>query len=657
MEVRKFVVATLLLAMFLSGCTEEPPQPTEATQESQTEQTGQTQGTEPSETTEVTQPEETEPPITFPTAPLPDMEAVTKLRCTRWRTFPQLLDLGGGVVLASRNFYSSEKSAIINSMELVDVCQDTVLKSIKNDSTRQIVQQRFPDGCFVVADPGSNTFYVYDAALEVVDSFTAPNVDGFFSYDRKNYYYIANELLYRMDVASGNRVHMATEHTLHLEKLLSIHPNRNWVVAKFYLSPYRNDWGIGVLDLKSGDIKLLSDDYSHVWLNGDTFYGMRMSSEHYGYDVYYGSLSEGEIQRVSTDQLNLGRMNYTMLTGSDYLLCKAAADNDNGTALRNMADGTFRDLSDYGFTRSALNCIYLPDVKLIFGMYENGYDFDPIVLNPNAMELEGEVTPEPVENAEVVELSLAQSYESQLQGTTLPAALEQVRKQADELEDKYDITIWLGEQVTAPGEAARYTVQTVQTPEQIRQALETLEQALAAYPEGFFDQFRDGANGGGISFCLTGEMEGNLQPTGFATKRRSWYLVGLDITADGFASTIHHELWHTIEMKISADAFQTKTWTAANPDGFAYYGVYDEGYLDLTRYTYADGSGANSYFVDAYSRINGREDRARIWEEAMAVQSLALSESKALQNKLEIMWNALQGAFDVDDWKTLPWEA
>ena len=57
MEVRKFVVATLLLAMFLSGCTEEPPQPTEATQESQTEQTGQTQGTEPSETTEVTQPD------------------------------------------------------------------------------------------------------------------------------------------------------------------------------------------------------------------------------------------------------------------------------------------------------------------------------------------------------------------------------------------------------------------------------------------------------------------------------------------------------------------------------------------------------------------------------------------------------------------------
>lgn len=646
------VLALVLALLLLSGCgRQDPALTTDVTQDTQntTQQTGQT---EPSQTA----PTETEPPETAPTEPPPSLDPITKLSCTRWRTFPQLLSLGGGIVLASRNFYSPEEGAIINSVELIDVYSDTVVQKLMNDGTREPVEQRFADDAFVLADPKNSCFHVYDQQLQLLGRISAPNLDGFFSKDRSHYYYVDSDVLYRMDVASGNRGRITLQQDLRLESLLSIHPNGKLLVARVYLSAFTTNCGIAVIDLENGELKLLTDDLMYAWLVADRFYGMAMNDSLLGYDLYYGKLSGGQVQKLTVEQLSDGWLSCTVLAGSDYLMCKAARDDESGTVVRNLISGQSVDMSEYGFKNSALGTVYLPDEQLIMGFYESGYDFDPVVIDPKVLEYDGKLTAEAANWSALVDDSLIRSYQTEAEGPALPAALSEVRSFADNLEKKYGIQILIGKQVSATCDHSDFAVQTVEDPAAIQAALEQLDTACSRYPKTFLKQFQNGAREGGLYFCLTGQIEGELEPVGFARLNRDRYNLALDITDSGLSATIHHEIWHAIEMKLSTDTFDTKQWSSCNPDGFAYYERYREGYLDLTKWTYANGSGTGSYFVDSYSRINGREDRARIWENVMSTDATELMKASALQKKLSIMNDAIRRVFDTDGWSNVCWE-
>lgn len=649
-------VAGVCLAMLmLCGCVQQKPHQTTLPPET-------TQTTEPTAATKPTEPAppETEPPITEPPVleQRPTLDPVTKLACTRWRTHPELLSLGGGIVLASRNYFSPEDKAIINSMELVDVYGDTVVATLINDSTREPVLQRFPDGAIVMADPNGNKFYVYDGALQLLDSFSAPKVDGFFSYDRKNYYFVDNDVLYRMDVESGNRGRMTLEQDLRLESLVSIHPTEDLLVAQVYLSPYTSDCGIAVINAKNGKLRLLSDQFSHMWFTGDTFYGVRMNDDVYGYDVYYGALSGGEVHRITTDVLGGDTVGYGVLPGSHLLLRRLAPDEgERNTTIFDIAKGgVAADLNDYGFADATFGAVYLAEEQLILGFYANGYDFDPVLIDPVVLTYGEGVSPEKVQWTEPVDQTVAEQYFAELNGPELPADLTDARAQADAIEEKYNVTVLIGEQTALTGAHSGYVVQTESDAGRIKTALEQLDAALALYPEGFLKQLRNGAGEGGLYICLTGKIEGELDTVGFARLNRDRYNLVLDITAAELEKTIHHELWHAIEMKISTDTFDTNQWNACNPAGFTYYGNYDKGYLDLTRWTYTEGSGADSYFVDPYSRINGREDRARIMEYVMSADATELMKASAIQKKLQIMSDAIRRSFDTKGWDQVYWE-
>lgn len=145
-------ILAFLLAVLLCGCTQQNMEPIDTTAPTQT----QPHTTEPT----TTEPEQTEPPSTEPTEPPeppPSLDPVTKLSSIKWRTYPELLSLGDGLVLASQNYYDG-KSAIRNYADLVNVYTDTVEAQIVNDSPRKLVKQRFADGKFVLADSKTNTF-------------------------------------------------------------------------------------------------------------------------------------------------------------------------------------------------------------------------------------------------------------------------------------------------------------------------------------------------------------------------------------------------------------------------------------------------------------------------------------------------------------------
>lgn len=643
-----------LAALMLCGCVRKGPEPT--TLGSQlTQPTQPSSGvTQPSGT----EPEGTVPPITEPPVVVPPVELnpVTKLTCTQWRTFPELLSLGGGRVLACRNQYSSEHGKIICTLEIIDVYSDTVTARLTIGSARELVPQRFNDGTFVLADANERRFYVYNQTLKQQSSFSAPNMDGFFSYDCKNYYFVEDEVLYRMDVASGNRGRRSVEQNLRLERLMGIHPTEDLLVARVYLSAHSNQTGLAVIDARTGELRLLTDRLEYLTSTGDAFYGVHMNDGVLGYDVYCGTYSGGTVRRVQTDAFGGDTYGYSVLPGSHLLVRRLVEDYGSNTTIYDMKTGASTDLESYGYTKTTYGTIYLQQEQLILGFYADGYDFKPVVIDPKVLTYTANLTFETAQWPELVNQELIGAYHATVEGPALPAELNALRAQADAIEQTYGVKILMGQQVSAACNYPGYGIKTSEDAAKIQAALTTLEQALAKYPAGFLAQFRNSADEGGLWFCLSGQISGNLNPGGFTRQNRQRCDVVLDITASGLEKTIHHEIWHAIEMRVSTDWFNTAQWVECNPDGFRYYEKYDRGYQELTKWTYTAGDGSDVHFVDSYSRINGREDRARIMEYVMATDDPELMAAPAIKQKLQIMADVIRKCFDTTGWANVYWE-
>lgn len=640
------MLALLLLAVLLGGCAKfpDPNKPL---------------STRPPLSTDplISRPASTNPAadLTAPTEatqPPPSLEPVARLTGATWQTLPQLLSVGEGNVLVCRNDYQNGQG-IINELEIFNVYEDQVLVRVENDSPREPVVQQFPDGCFVLKDPRSNTFYVYDRNLQITRQYSVVNTDGYFSYDRTHYYFVDQRVLYRMDLTTGNYGRMALEADLRLESLVGVHPDRDILVAKVYLSHIGEQTGIGVIDCKSGKILLLNSTVSHLWLDGDTFYGAVTNDHVYGSDICYGSLSGGTLLKASTSLLGSDTASYTMLPGSGILLHRTVDENNLSTTVYDLSrNGISSKLAQYGYLTSTLGAVYLRQEQLIFGICPDGEAFSPVVIDPKVLRYEKSLSLHKEIWPALVDQSILLAYQHEQEGPALPDNLHSLRQQADKLENQYGIRIMMESQVIlyCDSYAAVKSGQKV-----IADALNALDRTLSLYPEGFFTQFRNSIGEGGIYLCLTGRIQGPMDPVGNAVKSGDRYVIALDITAPQPDRTIHHELWHAIEMKISTDSFDSAKWNANNPKDFLYYGHYDAGYQHLTQWTYAQ-SGSQCYFVDAYSCINAREDRARLMEYAMSEDGAAVLRSPALRNKLALMSETLRAHFNTEGWQTPHWE-
>ena len=196
----------------------------------------------------------------------------------------------------------------------------------------------------------------------------------------------------------------------------------------------------------------------------------------------------------------------------------------------------------------------------------------------------------------------------------------------------------------------------------ISAALDALSRTLSLYPDGFFAQFKNGMGEGGIRFLLTERIDSDYGVVGCAYESREWQNIALDgRMADGLDTIICHELWHATENHILSrdySAFSPDAWAAMNPEGFAYCEdpTQSDSMLEWTLYS---SSPDNVYFVDGYSCVNEREDRARIMEYFMVHEDEAglLIESPAIRQKLQFMCDAVRNNFDTTGWSAVRWES
>ena len=364
--IRKIRVLAMMLALLmLAGCGKpvaDPPQTTIPTQTPTLAPTDPPVPTDPTDPSEPQPPEEPEP--------LPELDTLKILTCVELDAFPELLSLGSGLVVASRNTYS-ELQGRINETLIIDIFKDEVVARSVRAHSMELVCQKFDDGNILQAEPDSGKFFVFDRELTVIGSFSAPDLNGYFSYDRSRYYYVLDDILYSMNISSGKSAPLTLEQPLRLESLVGVHPDRNLLAARVYLDSQTTDYGVAVMDADTGKILLLRADLTHVWLNGDGFTAVQMGTAGMGFDVYYGSLAGGDISWITSDKIHSSSVSYAGLPGSGYLLWRYDPDDGvKATKIYDLARGAaVAELAELAFDAALFSPIYLPHEQGILGYY------------------------------------------------------------------------------------------------------------------------------------------------------------------------------------------------------------------------------------------------------------------------------------------------
>ena len=179
----------------------------------------------------------------------------------------------------------------------------------------------------------------------------------------------------------------------------------------------------------------------------------------------------------------------------------------------------------------------------------------------------------------------------------------------------------------------------------IYQALEALDRTLALYPDGFFAQFRTELGEGGVQFLPVADFHMDYSVIGLSFESPLWHYVAYTVNA----GAPEELLW---------DAIDSEAWAACNPKGFTCYEDYDTAMSEADGDWLFFGGGQDVHFVDNYSTMNAREDRARIMEYIMGSDDFAdeLAAQPAIRQKLTLMVEAVRSGFDTTGWGTPRWE-
>lgn len=245
--------------------------------------------------------------------------------------------------------------------------------------------------------------------------------------------------------------------------------------------------------------------------------------------------------------------------------------------------------------------------------------------------------------------------------------LQEVRAYADELEEKYGISIFLGDEI--PESIDFFSAEQQLSPSKISAALDALDQSLSFLPANFIDQLCYGMNHD-MEVYLTGSLTGATDeqlehPAGFVSEINSHIIMVLDTNCSPeWDHTIAHELSHAIDRRLAfrsryvEDAlFSEEMWNSFNPDNFSYLDNYNEAQQNWSK----DWEGV--YFLNSYSVTFATEDRAEIFGNAVFNYQnewrgdLRFTGDNPLNQKYEYYCDCIRDGFDTTGWKSImPWE-
>ena len=585
-------------------------------------------------------------------------QPVKTLSCVQSAAMPTLLPLGDGRVLAGWVDYDRA----ITSLAVVDIATDRTVTSRELEGCWELQEQQFSDGRAVLFNWEASTWQFVGADLADIGTFSSDQTGGTFSLDGSRYYFVQDDVLCRADVATGQTERVALESDMRFLDVSGILPDSETLFLHCLLSPYSTESGTAILNVETGAYTMLQKDWYEPYCGAEGPEFLQFDNETMGYDVLYPF--NGQYYRADAALLHADEADILPVSGSAYLL-GAAQD----TTLYRLESGISACLLQEEQLGGTLrNAVWLPEQVLVGCVYGGG-TFHLTAIDPAQLTFTQVSDGIAVDDPMAVDTALTEVYWNSLNGQPLPATLQEARDYADQLEERYGVTILLSAQGQEACEAVWDAVVTTtdqwpleDEPYAIARTLEALDRALALYPEGFFRQMRNTMGEGGVRFIPVGHIENDVNAVGLTYETYGWQNIYIDVTLDTFESVICHEIWHATEGVISYRdwvSFDPGNWSVCNPDGFFYNEDVEDADPNPSRWTFNyEMDAQNVYFVDAYARTNAKEDRARIMEYVMANEDLAgaLMQSPYITQKLEIMCQAIRNSFDTSTWGDLRWE-
>lgn len=235
-----------------------------------------------------------------------------------------------------------------------------------------------------------------------------------------------------------------------------------------------------------------------------------------------------------------------------------------------------------------------------------------------------------------------------------PDALAACQTQAAHIRENYGIEILLGEDALAV-QPWDYAFEPETLAAVLSRELTLLEQRLSQYPQEILDKTK--SHFASLTICLVRQISGTAASGSLDTATGIQFLNGTDayvvITTGRYAEqALYHELFHVMETHILNESAVVDHWEALNPNGFAYtYGSAPEENYAL----YLEDD--TRFFVDSYSMTFPKEDRARVFENAMLPGKHDQFCSPALQAKLRLLCESIRDAYDLKKSPEIfPWE-
>lgn len=585
-------------------------------------------------------------------------QPVKTLSCVQSAAMPTLLPLGDGRVMAGWVDYDRA----ITSLAVVDVATDRTVTSRELEGCWELQEQQFSDGRAVLFNWEASTWQFVGADLTDSGTFSSDQIGGTFSRDGSLYYFVQDDVLCRADVATGQTERVALESDMRFLDVSGILPDSETLFLHCLLSPYSTESGTAILNVETGAYTMLQKDWYEPYCGAEGPEFLQFDNETMGYDVLYAS--EGRYYRADAALLHADEADILPVFGSAYLLGVA-----QDTTLYRLESGISACLLQADQLGGTLrNAVWLPEQVLVGCVYGGGA-FYLTAIDPAQLTFTPVSDGIAVDDPMAVDTALTEVYWNSLNGQPLPATLQEARDYADQLEERYGVTILLSAQGQEACEAVWDAVVTTtdqwpleDEPYAIARTLEALDRALALYPEGFFRQMRNTMGEGGVRFIPVGHIENDVNAVGLTYETYGWQNIYIDVTLGTFESVICHEIWHATEGVISYRdwvSFDPGNWSVCNPEGFFYNEDVEDADPNPSRWTFNyEMDAQNVYFVDAYARTNAKEDRARIMEYVMANEDLAgaLMQSPYITQKLEIMCQAIRNSFDTSAWGDLRWE-
>ena len=170
------------------------------------------------------------------------------------------------------------------------------------------------------------------------------------------------------------------------------------------------------------------------------------------------------------------------------------------------------------------------------------------------------------------------------------------------IENSYGITVKYGIETNGYTVAGLSTVRLTDS-NRINQLLNELNNNLALYPNGFFNETKQA--GYTLTIYLIKQYS-QANVTGITDSTTKNILISL-ATDYSFTESLHHEIYHYIEKYMYAKGANYTTWNTLNPVGFNYGDT-------NSSYSFVSTGNINASFVNTYAQTDQYEDRASTFE-------------------------------------------